>query len=142
MGSTKRKLAENAYPNTSPLDNQVQCMRRREDEPNRSSHAHSHAGDGCTGSACIRAQDVSFAKEKGGKTRYRMMSSHWKQWRIFKSQDVKRKRKVSLTPIIGRPAILAESHPEKSVSTGPDQDLSWPGPAGRVCWLFIFFHGS
>jgi hypothetical protein len=56
---------------------------------------------GCTGSACVRAQDVSFAKEKGGKTRYRMMSSHWKQWHIFKEQDVKRKRKVSLAPIIG-----------------------------------------
>jgi hypothetical protein len=51
--------------------------------------------------ACVRAQDVSFAKEKGGKTWYRMMPSHWKQWRIFKAQDVKRKRKVSLAPIIG-----------------------------------------
>jgi hypothetical protein len=76
-------------------------MRLRKDEPNRSSHAHSHAGNGCTGLACGRAQDVSFAKEKGGKTRYRMMPSHWKQWRIFKAQDVKRKRKASLAPIIG-----------------------------------------
>jgi hypothetical protein len=57
-------------------------MRLRKDEPNRSSHAHSHAGNGCTGLVCGRAQDVSFAKEKGGKTRYRMMPSHWKQWRI------------------------------------------------------------
>jgi len=36
----------------------------------------------CTGLACGRAQDVSFAKEKGAKTWYRMMPSHWKQWRI------------------------------------------------------------
>jgi hypothetical protein len=80
-------------------------MRLRKDEPNKSSHAHSHAGNGCTGLGCGRAQDVSFAKEKGGKTRNRMMPSHWKQWRIFKVQDVnatvKRKRKASLAPIIG-----------------------------------------
>jgi hypothetical protein len=31
----------------------------------------------------------------------RMRPSHWKQWRIFKVQDVKRKRKASLVPTIG-----------------------------------------
>ena len=66
-------------------------MRRRKDESNRSSHAHSHAEHGCTRLACGRAQDVSFAKEKGGKTRYRMMSSHWKQWRMFKGWKTQKK---------------------------------------------------
>ena len=44
-------------------------------------------------------------EEKGGKTRYRMTSSHWKQWRIFKAQDVKRKRKASLAPTTGAGGI-------------------------------------
>jgi hypothetical protein len=30
-----------------------------------------------------------------------MMPSQWKQWRTSKAQDVKRRRKVSLVPIIG-----------------------------------------
>jgi len=52
------------------------------------------------------AQDVSFAKEKGGKTRYQMMPSHWKQGCIFKAQDVKRKRKASLVPTTGAGTLM------------------------------------
>ncbi len=48
-----------------------------------------------------KSPGCDLAKEKGGKTRYRVMSSHWKQWRIFKAQDVKRKSKASLASIIG-----------------------------------------
>jgi hypothetical protein len=63
-------------------------------------NAHFHAGNGCTGSACVRAQDVNSAKEKGEKTRCRLPPSQKKQWHTFKVLDVKRRRKVSLAPII------------------------------------------
>ncbi len=62
--------------------------------------AHSHAGNGCTGSACVRAQDVNFAKKKGERTWRRLTPSQWKQWRTFRVPDVKHRRKVSLAPII------------------------------------------
>ncbi len=42
-----------------------------------------------------------------------------------------------------RPAILAESQPALKIQGQPAQDqTSQPArAAGRVCWLFIFFHG-
>ena len=47
----------------------------------------------------------SFVEERGGKTRRRMRLYHLKQWRIFKAQDVKRKRKASLVPTTGAGGI-------------------------------------
>ena len=48
-----------------------------------------------------KSPGCELLQKKGGKTRYRMIPSHWKQWRIFKVQDIKRKRKESLAPTIG-----------------------------------------
>ena len=50
----------------------------------------------------MAAQDqaVNSAKEKGEKTWCRLPPSQKKQWHTFKVLDVKRRRKVSLAPII------------------------------------------
>jgi hypothetical protein len=39
-----------------------------------------------------------------------------------------------------QPGLLAESQPALKVSFNRPRPRSQP--AGRVCWLFIFFHGS
>ena len=92
-----------------------------------------------------QTQQIVFVGGTCGSVHVKSFNKNMKALGVLESKwnPIRQKLVRRLLEEQDRPVIIAESRPALKVSFNRPRPRSQPARvAGRVCWLFIFFHGS